>query len=141
MTKSYSELSKLPTFKERFEYLQLKGKVGHQTFGSKRYLNQMLYHIAEWKQVKRKVIIRDNGCDLGIEGREIHGPISVHHINPITEEDILKRSPKVFDMDNLISTSYMTHKAIHYSNIDLLQEDYSPRELFDTCPWKRGHEL
>ena len=138
MTKSYSELSKLHTFNERFKYLQVKNKIGNQTFGSKRYLNQMLYKSKEWMRVRNKVIIRDNGCDLGINGREINGPINVHHINPITEKDIVNRSPKVFDMNNLICASDNTHKAIHYGDEELLMDDYQPRRLFDTCPWKRS---
>lgn len=138
MTKSYSDLIKLSTFEERFKYLQVKATVGDETFGSKRYLNQMLYKSKEWARVRNKVIIRDNGCDLGIDGREINGPINIHHINPISEKDILNKSPKIFDMNNLICVSDITHKAIHYGDEDLLMEDYQPRQLFDTCPWKRS---
>ena len=136
-TRSYSEMRQLKTFEERFEYLKLNGRVGQDTFGYDRYLNQMLYKLPEWKSTKNKVILRDNGCDLGIEGREIHGPVLVHHINPITVEDIKERSPKLFDLDNLISTMLSTHNAIHYGDGSLLARDPIERTVNDTCPWKR----
>lgn len=136
-TRSYSEMRQLKTFEERFEYLKLNGRVGQDTFGYDRYLNQMLYKLPEWKSTKNKVILRDNGCDLGIEGREIHGPVLVHHINPITVEDIKERSPKLFDLDNLISTMLSTHNAIHYGDSNLLARDPIERTANDTCPWKR----
>ena len=116
---------------------KLKTKLGIKHLGQKD-IYQMLYKSKEWMRVRNKVIIRDNGCDLGIEGREINGPINVHHINPITEKDIVNRSPIVFDMNNLICVSDNTHKAIHYGDEELLMDDYQPRRLFDTCPWKRS---
>lgn len=144
MRKSYSELQKLRTFKERYEYLKLNGHVGEDTFGSKRYLNQVLYSSAEWKRLRDAVIIRDNGCDLGIAGRDLNinskrgtNKIIVHHINPITVDDIIKGNPLVLDMDNLITVSHMTHEAIHYGDEELLIEDYVERTENDTCPWRR----
>lgn len=135
--KSYSELIKIPTFEERFEYLSLEGRVGESTFGSRRYLNQILYKSPEWLSLRDKIIIRDNGCDLGIPGREIRGKVLVHHIDPITIDDVLDRNPKVFDEDNLITISHMTHEAVHYGNEDLLMKDPIIRTSNDTCPWKR----
>lgn len=135
-TKSYHELILLPTFEERFEYLRLNGIVGEETFGMDRYANQTLYRSYEWKKVRDKVILRDKGCDLGIEDREIFRDILIHHINPITLEDIVNRDPKVFDLDNLISTSKMTHNAIHFGNLDLLTTAPIERSRFDTAPWR-----
>lgn len=134
--KSYHELILLPTFEERFEYLRLNGIVGEETFGMDRYANQTLYRSYEWKKVRDKVILRDKGCDLGIEDREIFRDILIHHINPITLEDIVNRDPKVFDLDNLISTSKMTHNAIHFGNLDLLTTAPIERSRFDTAPWR-----
>lgn len=136
MNRSYSELIRIPTFEERFKYLQLSGSVGDFTFGSKRHINQVLYKTPEWLSVRDKVIIRDNGCDLGIPDRLIGGRVLVHHMNPITIDDILNRNPKVFDMDNLISVSHITHEAIHYGNEDLLMKDPIERCKNDTCPWR-----
>lgn len=136
MIRTYSELILLPTFEERFEYLRLCGSVGYETFGHDRYLNQMLYGSPEWKRCRRDIIIRDNGCDLGCEGFEIFGKILVHHINPITVEDVLNRNPIVFDPENLISTTHNTHNAIHYGDIDLLTIRPIERTKNDTCPWK-----
>lgn len=136
--KTYTELSSIDSFVDRFRYLQLCAIVGDETFGSKRYLNQILYKTSEWKSTRNKVIIRDNGCDLGCVDRKIEGPIVVHHIDPISVDDILNRNPKVFDLDNLISSSLMTHNAIHYGDETLLIEDYVERKPYDTCPWKKG---
>lgn len=136
MKKTYNELLAIPDFEERFQYLKLHGIVGNQTFGHDRYLNQMLYKLREWKQVRDKVILRDNGCDLGCEGFEIYGKIIVHHINPITVEDIVERRPCVFDLNNLISTSHNTHNAIHYSDERLLVVAPIVRKQYDTCPWR-----
>lgn len=127
----------LSTFKERFYYLKLDGIVGEDTFGSKRYLNQILYKTKEWLMLRDKIIVRDNGCDLGVVGREIFGRIIVHHINPITIEDVLNRNPKVFDPNNLITCSDMTHKAIHYGDEQLLIGEPIERSKYDTCPWRR----
>lgn len=136
MTKRYSELIQFGTFEERFEYLKLTGVVGESTFGSGRYLNQLLYKSPEWKSVRQKVIIRDNGCDLGISDRQLDNYITIHHINPISKEDILNRNPKVFDLENLISCSDATHKAIHYGDISLLPKTkIIERKPFDQCPW------
>lgn len=135
--KTYSELSKQKTFEDRFQYLRLDGIVGEETFGFDRYLNQILYQSDEWKRCRRDIIIRDNGCDLGCEGFEVHGRILIHHINPITVDDIVNRNPKVFDPENLILTSHNTHQAIHYGNEDLLIRAPVERSKNDTCPWKR----
>jgi hypothetical protein len=135
--KTYSELSKLKTFEDRFQYLRLDGIVGEETFGFDRYLNQILYQSKEWKRCRRDIIIRDEGCDLGCEGFEIHGRILIHHINPITVDDIVNRNPKVFDPENLILTSHNTHQAIHYGNEDLLIRAPIERSKYDTCPWRR----
>lgn len=135
--KLYSEVILLPTLEERFEYLKLKGVVGAETFGYDRYLNQVLYHDREWKRIRNDVIIRDNGCDLGVEGHEIKGRILVHHINPITIDDVKLRRACVFDLDNLICTSHDTHNAIHYGDVNLLPKNPIERKPNDTCPWRR----
>ena len=138
MIRTYSELLTLPTFEERFEYLKLGGRVGYETFGYDRYLNQILYNSYEWKyNTRRKIILRDNGCDLGCDGFEIFGKILVHHINPITVDDVLNRRPIVFDPENLISTTHNTHNAIHYGDVDLLTIGPIERTKNDTCPWKQ----
>jgi hypothetical protein len=134
--RTYSELILLPTFIERYEYLQLSGRVGEATFGGKRYLNQILYKTDEWESLRRKIIIRDNGCDLGIRDREIFARLTIHHIDPITIEDVLSNNPKVWNPDNLICTSDITHKAIHYGNDTLLIKEPTIRREYDTCPWK-----
>ena len=135
---TYSEMIRYSSFEDRFNYLNLHGKVSEMTFGSNRYLNQLLYHMPEWRSVRNEVIIRDNGCDLGIEGREIFGPVTVHHINPITVEMVIERDPLVLNMENLVCVTDRTHKAIHYGTFDGTFEDYKPRTLNDTCPWKKG---
>lgn len=132
----YSELSKLPTFKERFKYLQLNGDVGKETFGFDRYMNQFFYHSPEWRKVRDLVIIRDNGCDLGIQGREIFGRIIIHHMNPIQPEDIRERSDILLNPEYLISTIHGTHLAIHYGDESLLMEEPIERKPNDTCPWR-----
>lgn len=137
MIKSYSEMIQFDTFLDRFRYLALNGQVGDMTFGGRRYLNQAFYTSPEWKRTRRRAIIRDNGCDLGVEGYDIRGPIYVHHINPITMEDIEERSPKLFDMDNLICVSYTTHEAITYGSEDILPKDPVIRRPNDTCPWRK----
>lgn len=137
MIRSYSEMVMLDTFLDRFNYLKLNGKVGQDTFGWSRYLNQSLYSSPEWKRVRRRVIIRDDGCDLGVEGYKIYGPIYVHHMNPLTPEAIESRDPMVFDMDNLISVSRTTHDAITLGDQNLLPTDPIIRKPNDTCPWRR----
>lgn len=136
--KTYSELITLPTFLERYRYLKIGGAVGRETFGRDRYLNQILYQSDEWRNFRIPIIIRDNGNDLGCDGYEIHGPILIHHINPITVEDVLRRDPKVFDPENVISTVLNTHNAIHYGDETLLVTGPVTRTKFDTCPWRRG---
>lgn len=135
--KSYSTVILLPTLEERFNYLKLSGKVGAETFGYDRYLNQILYHDPEWRRIRNDVIIRDNGCDLGVEDYEIKGRILVHHINPITIDDVKLRRYCVFDLDNLICTSHDTHNAIHYGDVNLLPKNPIERKPNDTCPWRR----
>ena len=121
--KTYSELITLPTFEERYRYLRLGGRVGADTFGFDRYLNQVVYQRdPRWKDARDIVIIRDNGCDLGIEGREIHGKILVHHMNPITMDDILNERDWIYDPEFLISTMLTTHNAIHYGDENLLMK-------------------
>lgn len=137
--RSYSEMIKLNTFEERFNYLKLDGRVGEETFGSKRLINQILYRQSKrWKATRDRIIIRDNGCDLGAVDHPIPDgvPITIHHINPITVEDILNDEDCVFDEDNLISTTLHTHNAIHYSNDSILVKDPVIRTKNDTCPWK-----
>lgn len=134
--KTYSELIRIPTFEGRFEYLMLNGRVGEFTFNGHRYLNQRLYQCPEWASVRRRVILRDNGCDLACEGYEIFGNILVHHINPITIDDIIQRRPCVFDLENLICTSLDTHNAIHYSDKELLPTGLVERTKNDTCLWR-----
>lgn len=137
MIRTYTELSRLPTFDERFQYLKLNGVVGESTFGFDRYLNQLFYQSPEWKELRDFVIVRDNGCDLGLAGYDIHGKIYIHHMNPITRKDIETLSDYLLDPEYLIVTSHNTHNAIHYGNEDLLLLAPPERSKFDTCPWKR----
>lgn len=134
--RTYSELIQIPTFIERFDYLNLHGIVGDETFGSKRYMNQILYKTDRWLRARDEVIIRDNGCDLGIPGREIMSRVTVHHMNPITIDDILRGDPRVFDPEYLITTHDITHKAIHYGDENLLMKEPTIRRANDTCPWR-----
>ena len=135
--KTYSELIKLPTFIERYRYLKLGGRVGEETFGFDRYINQVFYKSKEWRSVRDQVIVRDCGCDLGIEGREIYGKILIHHMNPITPEDILNRSDFLLNPEYLICTIKTTHDAIHYGDENLLFTEPIVRTKNDTCPWRR----
>lgn len=134
--KTYSELITIPTFEERFEYLQLKGSVGKDTFGYDRHLNQVLYRSPEWKRLRNQIIIRDGGCDLACEGYDINSKVLIHHLNPITVDDVLARSRKVFDPNNLVCVSHNTHNAIHYGDMDLLVTGPIIRTKNDTCPWR-----
>ena len=134
--RTYSELILLPTFEERFEYLKLDSKVGEATFGFERYLNQNFYHSYEWKQIRRDVILRDNGCDLGVEGYDIFGPIIVHHMNPVTSNDIVLATKELMNPEFLISTRLETHNALHFGGISLLNNRPIERRPGDTCPWK-----
>lgn len=135
--RTYTELKQLKTFEERYEYLKLDGQVGIDTFGFDRYLNQAFYRSPEWKSVRNQVIVRDNGCDLGIEGREIHTKILVHHMNPITKEDVLNRSDLLLNPEYLITTVKRTHDAIHYGDSETLIKDPIERIANDTCPWRK----
>lgn len=136
MIRTYSELSKLSTIVERFRYLKLGGKVGEETFGFDRYLNQIFYKSKEWLAVRDDVIARDLGFDLGVTDYDIIGNIYVHHMNPMTKDDILYNVDILLNPEFLISTSDLTHKAIHYGNEDLLPKDPVIRRKNDTCPWK-----
>ena len=135
--RTYSELSQLATFEERYRYLRLGGRVGKETFGFDRWINQMFYKDPKWLKVRDIVIMRDNGCDLGIEGREIYSRIIVHHMNPITKADILDRSKFLLDPEYLICTVKNTHDAIHYGDENLLITLPMERSPNDTCPWRR----
>lgn len=136
--KSYSEIKQLKTFEERLKYLSENGEVGHETFGFNRYLNQAFYKSKEWLAIRKKIIIRDLGCDLGVEGHDIYKNIIIHHINPITEDDIINRCQNLFDPENLICVSHKTHNMIHYG-VDTPNEQPVDRSPNDTCPWKGGH--
>lgn len=135
--KCYSELRQLSTFEERYNYLRLRGKVGQDTFGFDRVFNQMFYSSKEWKSVRNQVIIRDLGCDLGVEGYEIHGRIIIHHMNPITLDDIRDNTDFLMNPEYLITTVHSTHNAIHYGDESLLPRGPIERRKNDTCPWKR----
>lgn len=138
MNRSYHEMMMFDTFLERLEYLQLHKELFATTFGSERYLNQKLYRLPEWKSIREKVIIRDRSCDLAHPDYEIMvPPVYIHHINPITVDDILNRDPKIFDLDNLVMTTYRTHQAIHYGSGELYKMENTNRQPNDTCPWKR----
>lgn len=135
-TKTYRDLIDISDFTDRFNYLKVSGRVGDRTFGGSRYLNQQLYNSLEWKRVRREVILRDNGCDLAHSDHPIYGQVYIHHIEPITVEDIVKRRSKVFDPDNLVCVSFQTHNAIHYGDDSLLAKEYVERTKNDTCPWR-----
>lgn len=136
--RTYSELSRLTTFEERFKYLKLSGSVGKETFGFDRWINQYFYQRShEWKQIRDHVIIRDNGCDLGVEGYDIYERIIVHHMNPISMEDFERQSKFLLDPEFLICTTHLTHNAIHYGDERLLMNVPVERTMYDTCPWKK----
>ena len=137
MIRTYDELVLLNTFEERFEYLSLSGRVGDSTFGRDRFLNQNLYHSDEWKRIRREVIVRDMGCDLGVRDREIHGRIIVHHMNPLSKEDIYTGSEFVLDPKYLICVGYDTHNALHYGDISLIPSSKPvERRPNDQIPWR-----
>lgn len=136
MVRTYSELIKIPTFLERFKYLKLNGRVGIDTFGFDRYLNQTFYRSYEWKRLRNDIIIRDMGCDLGLEGYDIFDKILVHHMNPIGPDDIIHRSDYLLDPEFLICTSKLTHDAIHYGDEQILYQEPVTRTPGDTCPWR-----
>ena len=135
--KTYTELSKIPSFIERYRYLKLQGSVGTDTFGYDRYLNQQFYKSKEWKRVRDEVIIRDNGCDLGVDDRDINTRIFIHHMNPISKRDIMESSEYLLDPEYLICVSKQTHDAIHYGDEQLLYvNEVIERSPNDTCPWR-----
>lgn len=138
MDRCYSELIKYDNVEDRFEYCKLGQGVADETFGYERYLNQVFYRSYEWREIKRKVILRDNGCELGVKDYPIMGRIIVHHLNPLTVYDIENRTKHLLDPEYLISVSLLTHNAIHYGTKELLPQDYIPRTPDDTCLWKRG---
>jgi hypothetical protein len=133
--RTYSELVRYTTFEDRFAYLKLDGAVGSQTFGFDRYLNQMFYSSHEWKTIREYVIIRDNGCDLGVQGYEIHANLLIHHINPMTQEDIVHQEEWILDPEFLITTTHNTHNTIHYGNESLLPKVVPERKPGDTRLW------
>jgi len=136
--RTYSELKDIPTFEERYKYLKLSGTVGLDTFGFDRYLNQAFYKSPEYRKIRQEVILRDNGCDLGLDGYEIFGKILVHHMNPITKRDILDRSDYALNPEYLICVSHNTHNAIHYGDESLLQLDIPiVRKPNDQAPWRK----
>lgn len=136
--KSYSELKELKTYEQRFKYLQIGGRIGIETFGYDRYLNQMFYNLPNWKKVRDQVIIRDNGCDLGLEGYSISGKVIIHHINPITIDDVLEGNPEIFDPEYLVCVSHATHNAIHYGDETYPRKfEVIERRPNDTVPWKQ----
>ena len=134
--KTYSELVTFPTFEERFKYLQLNGQVGESTFGFDRYMNQVFYRSQKWKSIRDFVIIRDCGCDLGVDGYDIHGKIIIHHMNPLSMRDIETESDFLLNPDFLICTTHNTHNAIHYGDENLLVTAPIERTKNDTCPWR-----
>lgn len=134
--RTYSELILLPTFEERFKYLQLNGRVGDNTFGFDRYINQKFYRSAEWKRIRDQIVIRDNGCDLALEGYEIYGRILIHHMNPITVKDVELSTEYLMNPEYLICVTHNTHNAIHYGDEKLLMKGPVVRTKNDTCPWK-----
>lgn len=134
--RTYSGLSQLHTFEERFRYLQLNGVVGEETFGFYRFINQKFYKSREWKSIRDFVILRDSGCDLGVVGYDINGRILIHHLNPISVEDIVNQNQKVLDPENLVCVSHNTHNVIHYGNEELLIRLPPERSQNDTCPWR-----
>lgn len=136
MIRTYSELIEIPTFEERYRYLRLYGTVGEDTFGFKRWLNQEFYHSKDWLHFRDRIILRDNGCDLAVKGFEINESIIIHHINPITYEDLVNQRPSIFDPENVVCTKLSTHNAIHYGDETLLLKTSVERTKNDTCPWK-----
>lgn len=135
--RNYTDLQKLKSFKDRFNYLKLDGKIGEDTFGFDRWLNQTFYTSPEWRRVRDQVIVRDNGNDLGIDGMRIYGKVLIHHMNPITYKNIVHRDEDILNPEYLICVSQRTHNAIHYGSEDLLSTDPIERTQNDTCPWKK----
>ena len=135
MIRSYHELRRIGTFEDRFRYLSLQGHVGESTFGFDRWINQEFYRSRQWKQVRDEVIVRDNGCDLGVDGYEIHGQLLIHHMNPMTASDITRGDDDILDPEFLITTTHRTHNAIHYGDERLLPRPLVPRRPGDTKLW------
>lgn len=136
MIRCYSDLKQIDSFNERYLYLKLHGKVGEETFGYDRYVNQQLYRSQKWRKTRREIIIRDNGCDLGVDGFDLDKFIVIHHMNPLTLEDIEEERDIIFDPENLISCSTRTHKAIHFGDESLLPKEPIVRRPGDTCLWR-----
>jgi len=135
MIRTYRELRRLRTFEERFRYLSLRGEVGQSTFGFDRYINQQFYTSSQWRHVRNQLIVRDNGCDLGIEGYEIHDRVIVHHMNPMTADDIIDGDERILDPEFLVTTTHLTHNAIHYGDESLLRKPFVERKRGDTRLW------
>jgi hypothetical protein len=135
MTKRYSELRRFDTFEDRYEYLRLHGSVGRATFGFDRHINQQFYTSRQWRNLRHHVIARDEGCDLGVKGYEIHGQLLIHHMNPITADDIMHDDPDILDPEFLITTTQRTHNAIHFGDATLLATPLAPRRPGDTKLW------
>lgn len=135
MIRTYSDLIKHSSFEDRFEYLSLHGDVGRATFGFDRYLNQRFYTSREWKQLRNHIIIRDEGRDLGVEGYEIEGRLLIHHMNPVSPNDIVDQSLTLLDPEFLITTTHRTHNAIHYGDRSLLPQPFIERQRGDTKLW------
>ena len=136
MIRTYSELIRIPTFKDRFEYLKLNGDVGESTFGFDRYLNQIFYRSKEWRQLRNEIIVRDNACDMALNGHELFDKIIIHHMNPITQEAIVHRDETILDPDYLVCVSPITHNAIHYGSFELINNNYTERKPGDTLLWR-----
>jgi 5-methylcytosine-specific restriction endonuclease McrA len=136
--RTYSELAELDSFLERYEYLALRGQVGCETFGFDRWINQRFYTSPQWRRIRRDVIARDEGCDLGVLGRDIHSRIIVHHLNPLTQDDIVHGTSNALNPEYMISTTHDTHNAIHYGDATLLRQDHIPRRPGDTQLWQRN---
>lgn len=134
--RTYSELIRIPTFKERFEYLSIGARLGDRTFGSKRFLNQDFYHSSTWRDLRDYLIVRDRACDLAHPDWPIMGKVIIHHINPITDADFSEMNNSLLDPENLVCVSHKTHNAIHYGDVNQLSKAYIDRKPNDTCPWK-----
>jgi hypothetical protein len=137
MTRTYSELARIHDFEERFRYLALRGVVGGATFGHERHMNQRFYRSRQWQQLRDFVIVRDNGCDLGVDGYEIHTGLYIHHMNPMTPDDIRHGNDDILDPEFMITTTFRTHQAIHYGDERQLPRPFVPRARNDTAPWRR----
>lgn len=134
--RSFSELSQISSFEDRYDYLALRGVVGDKTFGFDRWMNQQFYRSTQWRRARRNVIARDLGCDLAVEGHEIHDRIIIHHMNPMRAQDIVHASEDILNPEFLISTTHQTHNAIHYGDRSLLRQEWTPRTPNDTIPWR-----